>query len=135
MVELTQEEQRRLRKDLIALDCAAALAYERLFGQQHRNEFGLRPRESGNALASALAARLPVYTHNEALTEFRRFDPPELQGALFDRGGREMRLADGRAVVRLVIRLSDLQDAIANPRTLPLGPQSEPAAAVREVTA
>ena len=112
MVELTQEEQRLLRKDLIALNCAAALAYERLFGQKHRNEFGLTPRESGNAVASAIAARVPVYTHNEQLTEFNRFDPPELQGASFDRGGREARLRDGRALVRLVVRLSDLQNAI-----------------------
>jgi hypothetical protein len=127
MVELPEEEHRRLRKDLIALDCAAALAYERLFGQKHRDEYGLRPRESGNALASALAARLPVYTHNEQLTEFRRFDPPELQGASFNRGGREVRLPDGRALVRLVVRLSDLQQAIADPQTLPLGVGARPA--------
>jgi hypothetical protein len=128
MVELTQEEQRRLRKDLIALDCAAALAYERLFGQKHRDEFGLRPRESGNALASALASRLPIYAHNEQLTEFKRFDPPELQGVLFNRGGRELRFPDGRALERLVVRLSDLRAAIANPQLLPLGLHAERAA-------
>jgi hypothetical protein len=118
MVELTQEEQRRLRKDLIALDCAAAL-YKRLSGQKHGDKFGSKARESGNALASALAARLPVYTHNDPLTEFSRFYPSELEGASFKRGGRELRLADGRVVVRLVVRLSDLQDAIENPPPLP----------------
>ena len=124
MVELTQEEQHRLREDLIALDFAAALAYRRLFGELRDVEDRSAPR---NAVASALAARLPVYVHNEQLTEFQRYDPPELQGARFDRGGREVRLPDGRALVRVVVRLSDLQHAIADPQSLPLALGAQPA--------
>lgn len=128
MVKLTQEEQRQLRRDLIALDCAAALAYERLFGQRHREKFGLTPQESGNALASALAACVSIYTHDEYLTAFTRLEPSELQHAIFRRGGREARFPDGLALGHLAVRLSDLKEAITNPETLPIRFHAESAA-------
>lgn len=120
MVDLTPEEQRRLRKDGIALDCAAALAYQRLFGLKPRDGRGSEPRWTCHVLAGALAARLSVYTHNEQLTEFSRFDAHELHGAAFNRSGRGLLLSDGRTVEHLVVRLSDLRRAIANPQALPL---------------
>ena len=119
MVGLTPEEHGRLRKDGIALDCAAALACQRLFGLK-RDGLGSEPRRACAVLARALAARIAVYTHNEQVTEFSRLDAHELQGASFNRGGRGLLLSDGRTVGPLVVRLSDLRRAIGNPQALPL---------------
>jgi len=112
----TREELHALRKDLIPLEAAAALAYERLYG--HAQGAGSDAVRARDALAHALAERTTIYTHDVERTEITALQRHEVAGGEFRDGAQRLCFRDGRAeITRLAIRSSDLRRTIEVMRT------------------
>jgi len=107
------EELHRLRKDLIPLQAAAALAYERVYGQAHRSASALSNHLIQNVMAHALAALAVVYTFNRDRTAIQALDENDLRTGVFRDGAERLFFYDGRPqLTRLAMKSTELQKAV-----------------------
>jgi hypothetical protein len=112
-MQIDPKELAALRKDVIPLDAAAALAYERIYGNAHRSEHAFPNEHVRNVMAHALAVFGPLYTFNEDKTSFTELDEHTLRTGVFRDGATRLFFQDGRPeLTRLAIRSGDLQKAI-----------------------
>jgi hypothetical protein len=115
--EVEREERHAVRNELMTLEAAAALAFERLFSGQPLTK---NTPDARNRIAHALAVLMPVYTFNEERTEFYRLAYEDLRRGHFYEGGRELWYTDGRPILqRIAVRSSDLGTAIARLHEVP----------------
>jgi hypothetical protein len=113
------EELHRLRGDLIPLQAAAALAYERVYGQAHRSATAFTNHHVQNVMAHALAVVAAVYTFNPDRTAIRALDENDLRAGVFRDGAERLFYRDGRPqLIRLAIRSADLQKVVRSLREL-----------------
>lgn len=107
------EELHRLRRDLIPLQAAAALAYERVYGQAHRSASAFTNHHVQNVMAHALAVAAAVYTFNPDRTAIRALDENDLRAGVFRDGAERLFYRDGRPqLIRLAMRSADLQKVV-----------------------
>ena len=107
------EELHRLRKDLIPLRAAAALAYERVYGDIHRSAAALPNHHIQNVMAHALAVAAVVYTFNPERTAIQALDEKDLRAGIFRDGAERLFFYDGRPqLTRLAVKTADLRKAV-----------------------
>jgi len=115
MRPLTEREERHaVRADLITLEAACAVAFERIYGKHEEDSLSLNTPEARNAIAHALVALTPIYTFDEERREITQIDYFDLRGGIFEEGGRSLAFpSTGRTrITRLAIRASALSDAV-----------------------
>lgn len=122
MTELTPQELHKLRNDVIALEAAAALAYDHIY---NRNPIDETPTchsgEARNAIAHAITSITPLYIVSPDRTEFKRVAIHDLRGGHFREAGAIMQFADGRQDLSgLCIQSSALSEIIAHLKQLPV---------------
>jgi hypothetical protein len=100
-------------KELIPLHTAAALAYQRVYGDAHRSASGLSNDHVHNVMAHVLAAFGTVYVLDAAKAEIAALDPKALDAGVFRDGGERLFFHDGRPqLTRLAVKNHDLQKTI-----------------------
>jgi hypothetical protein len=115
--ELERQERHAVRNELMTLEAAAALAFERLFSGEPLSR---NTPEARNRIAHALAALIPIYTFTQDRTAFYRLEYVDLRHGHFYEGGRELWYTNGKdPLERIAIRSSDLGGAIDRLRELP----------------
>jgi hypothetical protein len=117
MEEVDREERHAVRNELMTLEAAAALAFERLFAGEPLTK---NTPDARNRIAHALAALIPIYSFNEDRTAFYRLTYEDLRRGHFYEGGRELWYTNGKnPLTRIAARISDLSSAIDRLRGLP----------------
>src|SRR5688572_28238122 len=115
MEELERERWHAVRTNLITLETAAALAYDRLLGRHP-----VTPLRR-DRLAYAIASLMPVYTYSEDKTEIRELDAEDLRLGAFTDGGRRFVYAHGdEAVERLAVYSKKLPEIIVQLAEMPV---------------
>src|SRR5687768_14689849 len=115
MEELERERWHAVRTNLITLETAAALAYDRLL-RRHPATPLRRDR-----LAYAIASLMPVYTYSEDKTEIRELNAEDLRLGAFTDGGRRFIYAHGdEAVERLAVDSKKLPEVIVQLAEMPV---------------
>lgn len=114
---LEREERHAVRSDLITLETACALAFERIYGRHEEDSLALNSPEARNAIAHALVAITPIYTFSDDHREISQINYNDLRGGVFEEGGRRLCFptagdAEKRAITRLAIRASAMPAAI-----------------------
>src|SRR5437016_875468 len=111
---LEREERHAVRADLITLEAACAVAFERIYGRNEEDSISRNTPEARNAIAHALVALTPIYTFDEGRREISQIDYADLRGGIFEEGGRSLAFPNtGRTrITRLAIRASALPDAV-----------------------
>jgi hypothetical protein len=117
----------------LSLSVAAHLARTQLTADPLATEDARRLSDQLNKVALALARTAPLYLTDTAGGPPRELTAAELEGAVAQRSGTRLVLRDGRVVVGVTIRQTDLRQAIAILRAVGLGDaaparQAEPAA-------
>lgn len=115
MRQLTEREERHaVRADLITLEAACAVAFERLYRKHEEDSLSLNTPEARNAIAHALVALTPIYTFDEERREITQIDYADLRGGIFEEGGRSLAFPNsGRSrIARLAIRASASAKAV-----------------------
>ena len=115
MRPLTEREERHaVRADLITLEAACAVAFERIYGKHEEDSLSLNTPEARNAIAHALVALTPIYTFDEERREITQIDYADQRGGIFEEGGRTLAFPNsGRSrITRLAIRAGALSKAV-----------------------
>ena len=113
-----QRQLHALRKDLISLEAGAALAYERVYGQAHRDRTKLSNAEAREAIAYGLADLVTLYSHDAEKTTISALKRADMAGGEFRDGAQRLFFPDGRPqITRLAVRTSDLRPAIESLQT------------------
>jgi hypothetical protein len=113
MLESTLEEPHQLRRDLLPIEAAAALAYEQVYDAQHRNEHNFTNDHIKNVMAHALAMLGAIYTVDSDKTKITKLQTGDLATGVFRDGARRLFFYDGRPeLTRIVIKSRDLARAI-----------------------
>lgn len=124
----TSDELHALRKDLIALEAAAALAYERVFGESHCATARVRNEPARNAVAHALIDLATIYTHDASRSTITALKRDDVVGGEFRDGARRLFFPDGRPqITPLAIRSSALRQAVEAMRAMRLSFDAIPA--------
>jgi hypothetical protein len=110
-----RERWHAVRTNLITLEMAAALAYDRLLRRQPVTPF------RRDRLAYAIASLMPVYTYSEDKTEIRELNPDHLRSGAFTDGGRRFIYADGdEAIERLAVDSKKLPEIMVQLAEMPV---------------
>jgi hypothetical protein len=113
MFEFTPEELHQLRRDLLPIEAAAALAYEQVYDAQHRREHDFTSDHIKNVMAHALAMLGAIYTFDSATTKITKLQSGDLVTGVFREGARRLFFYDGRPeLTRISIKSLDLSRAI-----------------------
>jgi len=114
MTDLPPEKLHRLRNDVLALEAAAALAYDHLYIQSPADKTsGWASSDARNALAHAISSLTLLYVPSVDKTAFRRLIHPNLKGGRFSDGGSVLRFDDGRPEISgICIQTSLLREVI-----------------------
>ena len=111
---LEREERHAVRADLISLEAACALAFERIYGKFEDDSLAHNTPEARNAIAHALVALTPIYTFDEERKHISQIDYGDLRGGIFEEGGRSLGFpASGRpSITRLALRASSMSKVL-----------------------
>jgi hypothetical protein len=111
---LEREERHAVRADLISLEAACAVAFERIYGRHEDDSLARNTPEARNAIAHALVALTPIYTCDEERKHISQIDYPDLRGGILEEGGRMLAFPNsGRtAITRLAMRASAMSNVV-----------------------
>jgi hypothetical protein len=117
MEELEREKRHALRNELMLLEVATALAFDRLFGREPLMKSTPQARDR---IAHAMAALVSIYTFDEQKASIHELRYDDLRRGRFSEGGRQLLYSDGRKpLLRVAVRNADLGQAINRLRELP----------------
>jgi hypothetical protein len=120
MEDLTPEKLYALRNDVIALEAAAALAYDHLYNGYANGETPTwDSTDARNGIAHAMSSITPLYIVSPDKTVFKRLALHDLRGGIFREAGAVLQFSDGRPEISgLCVQSSAIAETIAHLKQL-----------------
>jgi ribosomal protein L17 len=115
VTDLPPQKLHELRNDVIPLEAAAALAYDRIYIRSSIDETPTwKPSDARNAVAHAMASITPLYIATASNGGFRRLTKDDLRSGEFQDAGAVLQFSDGRPEISgLLVQSSRVAEAIA----------------------